>query len=263
MNTHDPTNGNGAEHNPIPSPKPSIVCGAKCRNGRTCTQKPMPNGRCRLHGGKTPAGIASPHWRHGRRSKYEKHLPTEMRNGYLAALNDEQITSLRDELALQDTFIQERLEALAQTQAPPWGRAVESLKDLCAALRKGEGIEEALSAHAQVVRTGADTAQSQDRIRAEVRELIQERTRTASAEQKRLTDMGALIEVDKALAFLSATLAALKEEVADRDTLLRVTRRIHTLLPPADQAGRRVGIEHESASEEGNGDGSEGPIRGG
>jgi hypothetical protein len=86
MNTHDPTNGNGAEHNPMPSPKPSTVCGAKCRNGRTCTQKPMPNGRCRLHGGKTPAGIASPHWRHGRRSKYEKHLPKEMRNGYLAAL---------------------------------------------------------------------------------------------------------------------------------------------------------------------------------
>jgi hypothetical protein len=181
-----------------------------------------------------------------------------MRNGYLAALNDEQITSLRDELALQDTFIQERLEALAQTEAPPWGRAVESLNDLCTALRKGEGIEAALSAHAQVVRTGADAAQSQDRIRAEVRQLIQERTRTASAEQKRLTDMGALIEVDKAFAFLSATLAALKEEVADRDTLLRVTRRIHTLLPPADQAERRVVIEHESQSEEGNGDGSDG-----
>lgn len=30
-------------------------CGAKTRDGGTCKARKMPNGRCRMHGGKTPA----------------------------------------------------------------------------------------------------------------------------------------------------------------------------------------------------------------
>lgn len=45
-------------------------CGAKIRlSDRRCKAAAMRNGRCRLHGGKTPAGFASPHFKDGRRSK--------------------------------------------------------------------------------------------------------------------------------------------------------------------------------------------------
>jgi hypothetical protein len=46
-------------------------CGAKNkRSGTPCQSATMPNGRYRLPGGMTPGGFASPHFKHGRRSKY-------------------------------------------------------------------------------------------------------------------------------------------------------------------------------------------------
>jgi hypothetical protein len=50
-----------------------IRCGAKTRQGGSCQQPAMPNGRCRLHGGKstgprTPEGLErsrKANWKHG------------------------------------------------------------------------------------------------------------------------------------------------------------------------------------------------------
>ena len=45
-------------------------CAAKTRSGGRCKNAPMgTTGRCRMHGGKSLAGIASPRWKHGRYSK--------------------------------------------------------------------------------------------------------------------------------------------------------------------------------------------------
>lgn len=41
-------------------------CGAKTRSGGPCKTKPMPNGRCRMHGGKSLSGENHPRWKHGR-----------------------------------------------------------------------------------------------------------------------------------------------------------------------------------------------------
>ncbi|WP_454888686.1 HGGxSTG domain-containing protein [Sphingobium indicum] len=37
-------------------PSDRLICGAKRRNGEPCRKLPMRNGRCHLHGGKTPRG---------------------------------------------------------------------------------------------------------------------------------------------------------------------------------------------------------------
>src|SRR4051812_9474451 len=44
-------------------------CGAKCRDGRPCSTPPMSNGRCRMHGGASLAGVRSPRFKHGRYSR--------------------------------------------------------------------------------------------------------------------------------------------------------------------------------------------------
>ena len=44
-------------------------CGARRRDGETCQGAAMPNGRCRMHGGKSPGapkGEANGNYRHGR-----------------------------------------------------------------------------------------------------------------------------------------------------------------------------------------------------
>ena len=53
------------------------ICGARNRRGLPCGKPPLPNGRCRFHGGlstgpRTPEGLARSRratWRHGRRSR--------------------------------------------------------------------------------------------------------------------------------------------------------------------------------------------------
>lgn len=64
----------------------------------------MPNGRCRLHGGRTPAGVASPHFKTGR---YSKVLPARLLERYQTALADPDLLAMHDEIALLDAQLQE------------------------------------------------------------------------------------------------------------------------------------------------------------
>jgi len=48
-------------------PIPRVLCGAKTRSGSgvPCRQPAMPNGRCRLHGGKSLSGVNHGRFKHG------------------------------------------------------------------------------------------------------------------------------------------------------------------------------------------------------
>ena len=59
--------------NPMQSKLPmhlSPRCGAKTRKGSPCQSPAMPNGRCRMHGGKSPGAPKGNRnaWKHGRYS---------------------------------------------------------------------------------------------------------------------------------------------------------------------------------------------------
>ena len=45
----------------------------------------MPNGKCRIHGGKSLKGTDSPHFKHGR---YTRHLPDKIREKLIASDDD-------------------------------------------------------------------------------------------------------------------------------------------------------------------------------
>ncbi len=48
----------------------SEMCNARTRSGGRCKNAPIyPAGRCRLHGGKSLRGLASPRYKHGKYSK--------------------------------------------------------------------------------------------------------------------------------------------------------------------------------------------------
>src|SRR5262249_9061397 len=146
---------------------------------------------------KSLAGMASATFKHGRRSRYAKHLSGELKAGYEAALQDDKLTSLADELALLTVRASQLLDRLKDAEQPPWGSVVESLNDLVAAAQAGDEdqLHEALERHAQVVRTGAAAATTQERTWNELRQVIGERTKTATAEWRRMSDVGALVKV--------------------------------------------------------------------
>jgi hypothetical protein len=178
-----------------PEPHESRLCGAKTRSGGTCKKFTMSNGtgRCRLHGGLSPAGVASPHFKHGRRSKYLKHLPAHLRDNFKRALADPELLSLREEAALLTTRIMDLMDKEAPPSQETW---------------------------------------------SELRELVQEKTRTASAEWRRLHYLQAVVTVEQALGFAKAFFAAAREVVTDHEMLERLQQRTMYLLPaPSNTTG--------------------------
>jgi hypothetical protein len=92
------------------------------RSGKRC-RKPAMRGRsvCLVHGGKTPRGIASPQFRHGR---YSRSLPGQLLQEYEVAQQDPRLLSLRDEIALADATIAQLLQQLDNEPNPAKDRRI-------------------------------------------------------------------------------------------------------------------------------------------
>lgn len=75
------------------------------RGSGVTTGKP----RCKVHGGLTPSGSASPHWVHGRYSRDAANAGPRFAQLLAEHSADQGFASLRDEAALLRTFISERL----------------------------------------------------------------------------------------------------------------------------------------------------------
>jgi len=88
------------------------------RSGQQC-QKGATPGRivCHMHGGKTPAGAASPQFKTGR---YSKQLPVRLAARYQEAQADAELISLHDDVALLDTRLSELLEHLDTDPGAIW-----------------------------------------------------------------------------------------------------------------------------------------------
>ena len=71
--------------------------------------------RCRLHGGDTPQGIASPHYRG---KGYSRSIPAHLKDIYEAHFNDPDLLSLHKEIALCDTRIEDLLPVRASPDGP-------------------------------------------------------------------------------------------------------------------------------------------------
>jgi hypothetical protein len=240
-------NGRAAVRNPMDAPEPYKRCGAKKRDGTPCRAAAMPNGRCRLHGGATPGGIASPNFKHGRRSKYLKHLCGDLRDGFRAALTDPNLLAMNEEVALLQTRVSQLLDQLSATAPPPWGQAVEALNDLKLA-RDGDR-DAKLAELERVVRQGADAAASHGKTWAELRKTIDLKGKLAQAEQHLQIERNALVPVEWAVAFADALMRAAKLIIRDDDVLRRLQRRTLEMLPQSPEAASAVDFEPAPAAE--------------
>lgn len=83
---------------------------------------------CYMHGGKSPKGIASPSFRHGRYSKY---LPARLAERYDDARNDPDALALKDERALLEARLTEVLQQVSEGGSGAlWKQAKQAFTDL-------------------------------------------------------------------------------------------------------------------------------------
>jgi len=164
-----------------------------------------------MHGGATPSGIASPHFRTGRRSK---DLPTRLTERYQEALHDPGLLNLRDDIALLDTRIAELLLRVDQGESgAAWKRLTTTWRDLESAHTKHDtsGMAGALTTLGAIIRGGSSDTDAW----AEVVTLVEQRRRLVEAEAKRLQAMQQMISVQDAMVFVTAVQDAVKRHVRD------------------------------------------------
>lgn len=202
------------------SSEPRAFCGAKTRNGETCKNPPVTGRtRCRMHGGATPRGIASPHFKTGR---YSDFIRGNVLQGYEAALTDETLLELNDEIALIDGRLREVLnEALSSPASSQlWRDLREAYRSLTVANRRGDeaGVAETLSTIGTLITQGHKLYnQWQDVVN-----LIDTRRRLVESQRKRKLELQQNIPIDQAMTLISTIVMSVKTHVTDPYTLRKI-----------------------------------------
>lgn len=196
------------------------ICGAKTSSGGECQSTILcRNGRCRVHGGATPRGVASPHFKHGR---YSKSLPAQLGARYLEAQRDPGLHELRDEIALTDARITELLGRLGTGESgAAWLRLREVFARLIDAITEQNAVlvQARLEMIRRILAGGDDTA-----AWADINRMIEQRRRLVESERKYMLQAEHMLSVEEVLALTGSLLASVKANVADRDAMARIAQ---------------------------------------
>ena len=212
-----------ANHMNESDPTQRRTCGAK-RRGREerCTAQPMANGRCRLHGGATPAGVANANFQHGRYSKY---APAALADRYEAARHDPDRLAMLDELALVDARIGLVLERVDEGAAPSLWRRIKAAEKACDRARGAAGEAKAIAGLRAAVRAGVSDYEAWDEVRA----LIRDRRALVAAERRRLVDLREYVTAQQAMTLIAQLQSVVREHVDDPDTLRAIAADLRRL----------------------------------
>jgi hypothetical protein len=205
---------------------PGPLCGARTRSGTACTQPPAPGStRCRYHGGHSCRGAASGTWKHGRYSKY---LPTGLADRYRDLLRDPELLAANDEVALLATRLGELVGRLNTGESGElWheivagvANAAGTCSEMRAALLRGDdaAFTQAMDRLRTLLDGLADVgrrAEAAEDTWAEIRKVVEEKTKAASREWKRLVDLQGLVSADQAMALVLAMSQSVNRHVRD------------------------------------------------
>jgi hypothetical protein len=206
------SNGNG-------KPKP---CGAKSKG----TGKPCPRpgtgagGRCRYHGGASPTGIASPHFKHGR---YAKHLGPKWEEAYVNSLNDsEGLLDLTETLAVLDVNVQRAAERTKQKDTPLFRENACELYDKARAAESSEESARLLTELGKLLHRGA----SEDGAFRTLANAATQLSKRAEAAWKVRLSAATAINAADLTGVLAKLVSVLREEIHDRGVREQVLRRV-------------------------------------
>lgn len=191
-------------------------------------------GRCRFHGGASHPGGPGHHGM-TQGGRYSKFLPARLRERYEEAADDPQILSNREDVALLQARITELTQRLYTGEADRvWVDLRRHMRDFDRLTREAEAhapdtergsalraqANEALAEARRLVNVGATEAETW----RELTKALNEKTRLARTEWKRLVDLRQLITVEQALAFASQLLNAVVRHVDDPGVRARINR---------------------------------------
>lgn len=214
---------------------PKKKCGAHSRRtGQPCKNFPcIGRTRCRLHGGKTPIGIASKNFKHGKLSKY---LPDRLVHNFKAACNDPNLLELRTELGLVDSRVLELVQGLDKKGNSEHFKDLKTsfsyIKDLRASGANGELLDAAFDQMEQTIESGVNN----HAVWEDVGTQIDRRQRLTESERRRLSDTHQMISSERLMALLAGVLKIIMDNVQDYAVRRVIREELLHLLPDQHMA---------------------------
>lgn len=229
--------------NPIEAKKPE--CGAKLRKKDALCRSTqlMQNLRCRIHGGKSPGGIASPHHKHGRFSRV---MPQHLADRFNEIKADPELISNRENLALVNTLLEERLQMIYEGCPPEaWKLARRLLKEYENALEDKDEFVPIYNRKGNQINSEPDPEEDLARLRellikgimsAEAFELtagmIETHRRAVDTEYKLVKENQNRMDVAEVRMYASRLADAVKRHVKDPETLRLIQADLRRIISP-------------------------------
>lgn len=196
------------------------------QTGEQCKRRAVRDKRvCTVHGGLTPTGFASPHFKTGR---YSRSLPARLSQRYEESEADPRLLELRSEVSLIDARLGDLLSRVDSGESGALWQALASARsELISAKRTGSQIEQAKWINAildLIARGHADYA-----AWSEIGQVLEQRRRLVESERKRLVEMQQTITAEKAMLLIGAILGIIRDNVHDRSQLNAISTAINSL----------------------------------
>lgn len=215
-------------NHPMQSDSPHAICGAKTRSGKKCQARPMANGRCRMHGGKSLRGAESPTFRTGTHTDY---LPTRMVAAYQAALNDPELLDLNQSIALIDSRV---IDLLGRVDTGESGQLWKDIGKAYAELRAATDGVERLKAFAKMDIL-IDKGLTDYAAWSEVGRLLEDRRKHVETKQKVELQGERAVSANELMTFMGAVLNLIQSTVSSKDERIKIANGIEQLITPRTQ----------------------------
>lgn len=188
------------------------------------------SGRCKMHGGNHVRGVKHHLFKHGRRSQVFEALPEKFRAGYTASLEDDDLLSLRTDIALNDVRMKDLLERLDTGENEARWKGVENLvRRLRVQLADTELDRDSIKSIAKELGDLVDDAEADERNWRDLREASQHRRKLVDSERQRLKDLHAYLSAEEALAIVARLTDAVIRHVENKDNLAAILQEVQVI----------------------------------
>jgi hypothetical protein len=209
-----------------PPPKKQCTANSKRRPGERCAAWAMRGKEvCYHHGGKSPIGAGSPHFRDGTRSKAGAIFTGDALEHYEVARTDDRYLELREDLAVLDTLL---VEALKRARVGEGGGLWKELRRAWAHFRavpasEVDGTRAALTEVNRLIKDGVERYKAQEHALG----ILERKRRTSETERRRILAQERTITQVQAMSFVAAMVALMREAVAGEENEREILGRFH------------------------------------
>lgn len=203
-------------------------CTARSKgSGQQCKNQAVKGKRvCRIHGGLSLAGPASPRWKTGRYSKY---LPARLAERYHEALSDPDLLALRSDIAMAEARVADLLMDLNVSSGGEVWRslaAAQNAFDKAERAQDTNGMRDSLATLRGLIKTGAQDYERWE----EVGKWLERKRRLTETEQKRLVAMQQMLTVEQTMTLVSQLVEIVNTHVEDKRARVEIATRITQLV---------------------------------